>query len=82
MKIEKIVGIGLVLVLVVTTAFIRPLANNIIIDNENDPPFLEISTNWADSVLKLCLQTKEQLNCLWLLLIRIKIPITLKKLKN
>jgi beta-glucosidase-like glycosyl hydrolase/CubicO group peptidase (beta-lactamase class C family) len=52
MKVEKIIGIGLVLVLVVTTAFVQPLANDVVVDNENDPPFLEVPTNWADSVFK------------------------------
>ncbi|MDB4534617.1 hypothetical protein N9242_07085, partial [Vicingaceae bacterium] len=52
MKVEKIIGIGLVLVLVVTTAFVKPLANDVVVDNENDPPFLEVTTNWADSVFK------------------------------
>ncbi|MGB0886763.1 MAG: glycoside hydrolase family 3 N-terminal domain-containing protein [Vicingaceae bacterium] len=52
MKIEKIIGIGLVLVLVVTSAFVQPLANDTVTNNENDPPFLEIPTNWADSVIK------------------------------
>ena len=50
MKIEKIIGIGLVLVLVVSTAFVQPLANNTIVDKENDPPFIVGSTHWADSV--------------------------------
>ena len=52
MKIEKIIGTGLVLVLLVSTAFVQPLISNTIIEKENDPPFLEVSTNWADSILK------------------------------
>jgi beta-glucosidase-like glycosyl hydrolase/CubicO group peptidase (beta-lactamase class C family) len=52
MKVEKIIGIALVLVLVVSTAFVQPLANNTIVEKENDPPFLAVSTNWADSILK------------------------------
>jgi beta-N-acetylhexosaminidase len=52
MKVEKIIGIGLVLLLVATTAFVKPLSNNSIIDKENDPPFLEVQGNWADSVFK------------------------------
>lgn len=50
MRIGKIIGIAFILVFVITSAFVKPLAGGIIINNENDPPFLEVATNWADSV--------------------------------
>lgn len=50
MRIGKIIGIVLILVFVITSAFVKPLAGGTVINNENDPPFLEVATNWADSV--------------------------------
>ena len=50
MKIEKLIGIGLFLVLVITSSFVKPLAKSTVVNNENDPPFLELPTNWADSI--------------------------------
>lgn len=52
MKVKKIVGIGLVSVLILTSAFVKPLSDKSLSDKENDPPFLEISTTWADSVFE------------------------------
>jgi beta-glucosidase-like glycosyl hydrolase/CubicO group peptidase (beta-lactamase class C family) len=52
MSLDKIIGIGLVLILVISSAFVKPLASDPIISNENDPPFLEVATNWADSVFE------------------------------
>jgi beta-N-acetylhexosaminidase len=50
MKIERIIVIVLLIVFVVTSAFVKPLTETIVTDGENDPPFLEIATGWADSV--------------------------------
>jgi beta-N-acetylhexosaminidase len=50
MKIDRIIVIVLLIVFVVTSAFVKPLTNTIVTDGENDPPFLEISSDWADSV--------------------------------
>ena len=50
MKTEKIIIIVLLLVFVVSSAFVKPLTKMVVVDNENDPPFLEIPTEWADSV--------------------------------
>lgn len=52
MRVEKIISIGLILVFLITSAFVKPLAQIVIEDEENDPPFLQISTNWADSVFE------------------------------
>ena len=52
MRVQKIIGIIAIVVLVITSAFVKPLANNAIQNKENDPPFLEQPSNWADSVLK------------------------------
>ena len=49
---KKIVGFSLVLVLFVSSAFVTPLGNDSIVDKENDPPFLQQPTNWADSVFE------------------------------
>ncbi len=50
MRIEKIIGVVLILVLIVTSAFVKPLSDSTVVNKENDPPFLEIQTDWADSV--------------------------------
>lgn len=52
MKLKKIIGVLLILILVVTSAFVTPLANDSIVSKENDPPFLQVSSNWADSVFQ------------------------------
>lgn len=49
---KKIAGFSLVGVLIVSSAFVTPLANDTIENKENDPPFLQQSTNWADSVFE------------------------------
>ena len=52
MKIKIIIGVLLVLMLVVTTAFNKQININQFELMDNTPPFLESSTAWADSVFK------------------------------
>lgn len=49
---KKIVGFSLIIVLFVSSAFVTPLGNDSLLDLENDPPFMEQSSDWADSVFK------------------------------
>lgn len=49
---KKIAGFALVTILLVSSAFVTPLGNDSIKNKENDPPFLEQPTNWADSVFE------------------------------
>ncbi len=50
MRVEKIIGIGFILVLIISSAFMKPLPNDVVTVNENAPPFLEGPTYWADSI--------------------------------
>jgi len=47
---KRIAGFSLIVILIITSAFVTPFGNNSIENKENNPPFLEQSTNWADSV--------------------------------
>ncbi|MCB9334748.1 MAG: serine hydrolase [Flavobacteriales bacterium] len=49
---KKIAGIVLVVVFVISNAFIAPLINGVSQKKENDPPFYKVASNWADSVLQ------------------------------
>ncbi|PCJ28361.1 MAG: serine hydrolase [Flavobacteriales bacterium] len=50
MRLEKIILIGLIVVFVITSAFVKPISGIVVTNDENDPPFLEIATDWADSI--------------------------------
>jgi beta-N-acetylhexosaminidase len=50
MKLEKIISILLMMLLVLTSAFVKPEPNKVLIDIGNGPPFLIGPNNWADSV--------------------------------
>ncbi len=40
----------MVLVLIISSAFVKPFNTPIKVNKDNDPPFLKVPTNWADSV--------------------------------
>ena len=50
MSLGKIIGVGLVLVLLVSSAFVGPLPKSVKVIDEKGPSFLGFSTYWADSV--------------------------------
>lgn len=49
---KKIAGIVLLIVFLISSAFITPLIDAKPIKKENDPPFYKVASNWADSVLQ------------------------------
>lgn len=50
MRLKNTIGIVMVLVLIISSAFVKPFNTPIKVNKDNDPPFLKVPTNWADSV--------------------------------
>jgi len=49
---KKLVGIVLVIVFLISSAFISPLIDSTLVKKENDPPFYKVPSTWADSMLQ------------------------------